>query len=188
MNLPSKDEAWLLLEEKVKDKYQLYHAKMVASALESYANLFNEEPKIWYVTGLLHDIDFELHPDTHPAESIKWFKEWQFPEGLIHAVEAHAYSFNGFFTLPQSKLAGTLMATDEISGLFYAYQKINPIPFSQMKVSSIKKRFNEKTFAAKIDRSIIIKGCEYLGISLEDHIGNLIKFFSKLDENSIAEK
>ncbi|MBI5470638.1 HD domain-containing protein [Candidatus Kaiserbacteria bacterium] len=180
MTIPSKEEAQLLLEQHVKDEYQRYHAKMVATAMEGYAGKFGEGPVLWYVTGLLHDIDFEEHPDKHPAESLTWFKEWGYPEELIHAAEAHAYGYNGFTTLPTTKLAGALMACDEMSGIVYAYKKINPAPYSQMKASSIKKRFNEAKFAAKIDRPTIIRGLDALGVSLDDHIANLISFFAKL--------
>ena len=181
MVLPTKEEARKLLEEHVKDEYQRYHAQMVATAMEGYAEKLGEDPVLWYVTGLLHDIDFEEHPDKHPAESLKWFKDWGYPEELIHAVEAHAYGYNGFTTMPATKLAGALMACDEMSGIIYAYKKINPAPYSQMKASSVKKRFDEPKFAAKIDRPTIIRGCEALGVSLDDHIVNLITFFATLD-------
>jgi predicted hydrolase (HD superfamily) len=133
------------------------------------------------MTGYLHDVDFEKHPNVHPAESLKWFKEWGYPESLVHAVEAHAYGYNGFTTLPATKLAAALMACDELCGIFYAYKKLNPIPYGQMKVSSIKKRLAEKSFAAKIERGTIYRGQETLGVTLDDHIQNLIQFLAKLD-------
>jgi len=181
MALPTKEGARQLLEEHVQDSYQRYHASMVAAAMEGYAGLFGEDANLWYVTGLLHDIDFEQYPETHPAQGLVWFKQWGYPEELIHAVEAHAYGYNGFTTLPQTKLASALMACDEISGIFYAYRKLNPVPYGNIKVSSIKKRLNEKTFAAKVDRGTINRGVEALGVGLEEHIGNLIKFFSGLE-------
>jgi putative nucleotidyltransferase with HDIG domain len=101
MSLPTRTAARALLESHVKDEYQRHHAEMVATAMEGYAKLYNEDPDLWYLTGLLHDIDFEEHPHVHPGESLKWFKEWQYPEELIHAVEAHAYNYNGFTTLPR---------------------------------------------------------------------------------------
>ncbi len=180
MSLPTKDEARALLESHVKDEYQRYHAGMVATAMEGYAKQFGDDPLLWYVTGLLHDIDFEEHPNAHPGESLKWFKEWNYPRELIHAVEAHAYGYNGFTALPETKLAAALMACDEISGIFFAYRKVNPIPYSQMKASSIQKRLNEKTFAAKIDRAVIARGCDALGVPLDKHIANLIQFLSAL--------
>src|SRR3989338_8895974 len=180
MALPTREEAQKQLGKYVADEYQRHHALMVATAMEVYADMFNEDPDLWYITGLLHDIDFEQHPNVHPAESLKWFKEWGYPQELIHAVEAHAYGYDGFTTLPQTKLAAALMACDEISGIFYAYRKLNPIPYGQMKVSSIFKRLKEKAFAAKIARETIYRGCEALGVPLEKHIENLTGFFSLL--------
>ncbi len=180
MNLPTKEEAQKLLESHVQDEYQCYHAKMVATAMEGYAKQFDGDPLLWFLTGLLHDVDFEKFPNAHPAESLKWFKEWGYPDEMIHAVEAHAYGYNGFTTLPQGKLAGALMSCDEISGIFFAYKKVNPIPYGQMKASSILKRLKEKAFAAKIERETIYRGCEALGVPLETHIQNLITFFTPL--------
>lgn len=180
MNLPIREEAHNILEKHVKDEYQRYHALMVATAMEGYAKLFNEGEDLWYVTGLLHDLDFEEYPDVHPAQSLSWFKGWNYPEELIHAVEAHAYGYNNFDVLPQTKLAAALTACDEISGIFYAYRKLNPIPYGEMKVSSINKRLKEKAFAAKIGRDTIYRGCEALGIELTEHINNLINSFAKL--------
>jgi len=181
MTLPTREEAKELLHKHIPDTYQRYHAEMVATALEGYAEHFGEEKDLWWLTGYLHDIDFGEYPDKHPGESLKWFKEWGYPEELIHAVEAHAYGYNGFTTLPETRLAGTLIACDEISGIFYAYQKLNPVPYGQMKISSIKKRINDKGFAPKIERDTIYRGCEYLDIALDEHIENLISFFKKLD-------
>lgn len=180
MTLPTRTEAQELLEKHVQDEYQRYHALMVATAMDGYAKIYNENPDLWYITGLLHDIDFAEYPETHPKESLGWFKDWGYPEELSHAVEAHAYGYNGFTALPGTKLAGALLACDEISGIFYAYRKLNPIPYGEMKASSIKKRFAEKSFATKIDRSIITRGVESLDITLDDHINNLINFFSQL--------
>jgi len=181
MSLPTKEAAEILLKENVTDPYQLLHAKMVAVAMEGYGQKLAQDPHLWYLTGYLHDIDYEKYPETHPTESLAWFKEWGYPDDFIHAVEAHAYSYNGFSTKPNSPLAAALLACDEISGLFYAYQKINPIPYGEMKIKSIRKRFKEKAFAAKIDREVIMLGVNEMGIELPDHIANLISFFKKLD-------
>jgi len=180
VSLPDKIEANTLLESRVSDEYQRYHALMVATAMEGYAGLNGGDPHLWYVTGLLHDLDFDQFPDVHPAESLKWFRAWGYPDDLIHAVEAHAYGYHGFTTLPNSKLAGALLACDEISGIFYAYRKLNPVRYGEMKASSIKKKLKEPSFAAKVDRKTIYLGCESLGVSIDDHVANLIRFFSAL--------
>jgi predicted hydrolase (HD superfamily) len=180
MTLPTKPEANALLEQHVQDAYQRHHALMVATALEGYASLFTGDPLLWHVTGLLHDLDFEQHPDLHPAECLRWFREWRYPEELIHAVEAHAYGYHGFTTLPETKLAAALLARDEISGIFYAYRKLNPVRYGDMKASSIKKKLKEPSFAAKIDRPLIYLGCEHLGVPLDQHVANLVRFFAAL--------
>ena len=181
MNLPTRAEAQQLLEKHVQDTYQRYHAVMVATAMQGYAKLFHDDIDLWYVTGYLHDIDFEEHPDTHPRESLQWFKDWNYPAELIHAVEAHAYGYHGYTTLPQTKLAAALLACDEISGIFYAYRKLNPIRYGEMKASSIRKKVKEPAFAAKVDRRTIYVGCEHLGVSVDDHVANLITFFADLE-------
>jgi aminoglycoside 6'-N-acetyltransferase len=181
MNLPTPPEAQQLLEQHVKDEYQRHHALMVATAMAGYAQLFQADRDLWYVTGLLHDIDFEEHPDTHPRESLRWFQEWNYPEEVVHAVEAHAYGYHGFTTLPRTKLAAALLACDEICGIFYAYRKLNPVRYSEMKAGSIRKKVNDPAFAAKVDRRTIHTGCEHLGVTVDQHIANLINFFSALN-------
>ena len=170
----------ILLERHVRDEYQRHHALMVATAMDGYARQFGEDADLWYVTGLLHDIDFEEHPEAHPRESLRWFAEWGYPPELIHAVEAHAYGYHGFATLPQTKLAAALLACDEISGIFYAYRKLNPVRYGEMKASSIRKKIKDTAFAAKVDRRTIDLGCEHLGIPIEQHVDNLIRFFVPL--------
>ena len=126
--LHSRSAAQELLELHVKDEYQCYHARMVATA-----------------------------------------------------VEAHAYGYNDFKTLPRTRLAAALLACDEICGIFFAYQKVNPLPYGEMKVKSIKSRLKEKAFAAKIDRSTIYLGCEHLEVTIDEHVENLIRFFHNLE-------
>ena len=181
MPLPSRDEAKTLLEKHVENDYQRLHALMVGTAMEGYAEKMNQDKDLWFLTGYLHDLDYDQHPEEHPGPSLGWFKEWSYPQELIHAVEAHAYGYNGFTTLPETPLAAALIACDEISGIFYAYKKINPIPYGEMKAKSIKKRLKEKAFAAKIDRETIYMGCEKLGVEIHDHVVDLISFFGKLD-------
>ena len=184
MPLPTKEEAKALLDQHVTDGYQQHHALMVATALEGYAGQLGGDAHLWFVTGLLHDIDFERHPDAHPGPSLGWFREWGYPDKLIHAVEAHAYGYNGFSTLPETKLAAALLATDELCGIFYAYKRLNPVGYGAMKPKSILKKVREPSFAAKVDRRTIYTGCEHLGIPVEEHVANVVKFLAPLDAPS----
>lgn len=183
--LPSIEAATALLHEHVTDEYQRLHARMVATAMAGYAAHFGEAPDLWQVTGLLHDIDFQEHPETHPAPSLQWFKDWDYPPEMIHAVEAHAYGYHGFQTLPETRLAAALVACDEMTGIFYAYRKMNPIPYGDMKASSLRKKFKDPGFAAKIDRATIQLGCDRLGVPLDEHISNLVRFLAPLDRGSV---
>jgi predicted hydrolase (HD superfamily) len=188
MTLPTKDEARTLLAEHVKDPYQRFHAEMVARAVEGYAEKMGEDTQLWWLTGYFHDIDYDKHPTEHPGPSLTWFADWNYSPELIHAVEAHADGFNGFTTKPETDLAKALMACDEICGIFYAYQKLNPVPYSDIKPSSIKKRLKDDRFAPGISREHIYKACEDFGITIEEHIENLTKFLGTLPITAVTPK
>lgn len=185
MTLPNREEAKVLLEKNVNGNYQRFHALMVGTAMEGYAKKLNQDIELWFLTGYLHDLDYDQHPAEHPGPSLEWFKEWNYPSELIQAVEAHANGFNGFTTPAKSQLDKALIACDEICGIFYAYQKLNPIPFNNMKVKSVKKRLREKRFAPGIDRSHITNGVEDFGITIDEHVENLIEFFKVLDQQDV---
>jgi putative nucleotidyltransferase with HDIG domain len=180
MSVPNRAEAKILLEEYVQDTYQRFHALMVGTAMEGYAHKLGADPELWFLTGYLHDIDYHRHPAEHPGPSLEWFEEWNYPAALSQAVLAHADGFNGFTTPAESPLDKALIACDEICGIFYAYQKLNPIPFGEMKARSIKKRLKEERFAPGIDRTHIINGVADFGITVDEHVDNLIVFLSDL--------
>jgi len=184
MTLPTKDEAQTLLYSYVTDPYQRLHADMVAATTAAYASVFGEDEHLYFITGYLHDIDYEQFPTEHPGPSLKWFKDWGYPTELIDAIEAHADGFNGFTKKPVTNLDKALIACDEICGIFYAYQKLNPIPFGQIKASSIKKKIAEERFAPGISRPHILAAVDTLGITLDDHVNRLITALATLDKPS----
>ncbi len=176
--LPTREEAATLLEEYVQDSYQRLHARMVALGLEAYAEKYGMHKDLWYLTGLLHDLDYFQYPDDHPTKSLDWFKEWGYPEALRHAVAAHAQHRTG--VQPQTLLAKTLVATDELAGLLYAYSLMREEKFENMKVSSAMKKFKDASFAAKVDRAEIMRGVELMGITIEEHIQFLIDVYKQM--------
>ena len=181
MNLPTRQEALTLLTEWVSEPYQILHAKMVAAAMEMYAEKFGEDKELWFITGLLHDLDYNKHPEEHPKVSMEFFKENGYPEELIHAVAAHAWERTGI--KPESQLAKTLVATDEMSGLIYAYSLVRGADkFNGMESKSVLKRFKELKFAAKINREEIQYGVDLMGITLDEHAKNLIEAFQRMPE------
>lgn len=176
----SREEALEKLKNHVKDEYQILHAKMVAAGLEAYAKKLGEDPDLWYLTGLLHDIDYFEHPEEHPKVGLEWLKEWGLPEALIHAVEAHAHQRTG--VEPKTKLASALIAVDELSGFLYAYSLMRPEKWEGMKASSAKKKFKDKAFARKVDRDDIKYGMEKFKVEFNDHTNFLIQVFSQLED------
>lgn len=180
--LPTREKAHELLEKYVKEQYQRLHVKMVASAMEMYAKEYHQNTDLWYITGLLHDLDYDKFPDEHPNESLRWFKEFGFPQIFIDAISAHAFSSNRTSTPPKTQLDFALIACDELSGLLYAYRLMRPTGFEGMEAKSVMKKLKDKAFAAKIDREEIYRGVEGLGIDLKNHIQKLIDVFKEMEE------
>jgi len=174
----NRETAHKLLEEHVKDDYQQMHAKMVATCLEAYAIKLGEDKDLWYITGLLHDLDYFEHPESHPEESLKWFKKWKFPEEMIHAVSAHSTKKPRLAI--KSKLDAALIAIDELTGFLYAYSLMRPTGFEGMKPKSVKKKFKDKAFAAKIDRKEIEYGIESFETDFAEHTQFVIEVLKTL--------
>jgi putative nucleotidyltransferase with HDIG domain len=173
MKLPTREEAEKLLNEYVKDEYLIKHSNMVAKGMEAYAKKQNEDVELWFITGLLHDLDYYQFPLEHPTKSITWFKDWDFDSALIHAIAAHGISEPR--VIPESNLAIYLIAVDELTGLLYAYSLMRPTGSDGMVAKSAMKKFKDKAFAAKIDREEILYGVGLLGIDLKEHMDFLIQ-------------
>ncbi len=178
--LPTRENAKQLLEKHVSDDYQKIHAQMVARVLEAYADKLGENKELWYLTGLLHDLDYFEYPDDHPSVELEWFAEWGYPTELIQAVKAHARSLTG--VEPQTTLDAAILATDELCGLLYAYSLMRPEGFAGMEASSAKKKFKDKAFARKIDREEVLAGVDKFGVELGAHIAFIIAVMNTLEE------
>lgn len=174
--LPQRNDAEKLLETHVSDEYQKMHARMVATVLEKYASEYQGNPDLWYITGLLHDLDYGEYPEEHPRIALGWFEEWGLPKDLVHAIAAHAGGRTG--VVAQTKLAKALWATDELSGFLYAYALMRG-GYESMNATSVKKKLKDKSFAAKIDREEIYTGVESFGVDLDTHINFLITVFQE---------
>lgn len=183
--LPTREESINLLKQHVKDDYQILHAQMVANAMQAWAEKLSADIDLWYTTGLLHDIDYYEFPSDHPLKSLEWFKQWGYPEELIHAVDAH---YVGRGPAPQSTLDAALIASDELSGLMYAYSLMRPEKFNGMAVAKVKKQMKNLKFAQKVNREDIKFGvthlAQMLGKSydemLDEHIALLIEVFERV--------
>lgn len=160
----TREAAHEFLKKYVSDEYLLHHSEMVATAMEAIGNKLGENADKFYITGLIHDWDFDQWPDEHPGRYDQLQSELGVDDEVISAIKGHGdKEFNR-----STNLMRALLALDELSGLYYAYMKMVG-SYGAMKVSSLQKKLHkELNFAAKIDRSYVLKGIEELGIPEEE--------------------
>ena len=179
MPLPSREEAWRLVCEWVSSDSLRKHMLAVEAAMRAYARKYGEDEELWGITGLVHDLDFERYPDMddpvngHPRTAIRLFRERQWPEELIRAVEGHAE----YLGVPRdTRLAKALMAVDELTGLIMAVGYVRPSrDLRDVTVKSVRKKWKSKAFAAAIDRQAIERFTAELGEDLNDHIALVLE-------------
>ena len=172
--------AWELLTTYTSSESLLKHGLAVEAALRWYARKWNEDEELWGMTGLLHDFDYERYPNPdeggHPYVGSKILTEQGFPEVMIEAILGHAH-YTG--VKRETKLAKTLFACDELSGLVTAAVLVRPDrALANLSVSSVKKKMKDKAFARGVNRDDIVLGATELGIELDEHIGNVIEALS----------
>lgn len=176
--MASRESALNLLNEHVKSESLRRHCLAVATAMEAYAKKRGEAKDLFWITGLLHDFDYEKYPtkEQHPFEGVKLLKEKGYPEEIQEAILGHA-EYSG---VPRKTiLAKCLFAVDELSGLILALAKIRPGNFNGMTPESIEKAMKKKGFASGINREDIEKGIQGLGVIKEDHFLLLINAFKE---------
>ena len=152
------------------NKSLIIHSYSVALVMEYYGKKLNENEEIYYITGLLHDADYEKYPNDHPNIIVNKLKEINEQE-IAYAISCH-YSKWGIET--KSKLDKYLLACDELTGFIVACTKVRPNGISDLKPKSVKKSLKKKSFAASVDRNEIMKGIDLIDYDLDDHISNII--------------
>mgnify|MGYP000756300697 FL=1 len=167
----TRQQAWDLLTQYNKGEFHLKHACIVADVMRWYAEQlgYGEEADFWEIVGLLHDLDFELYPDEHCIKSQQIMREHGLDERLIRATASHGYGlhFDGL-PEPQHEMEKVLFAADELTGLIWSAALMRPSKsVMDMEVSSLKKKFKDKKFAAGCSRDVIRTGAERLGWELE---------------------
>ncbi|MDQ3008570.1 MAG: lysine--tRNA ligase [bacterium] len=172
--LPPREQAEKLLETYISNEALRHHSRMVAQAMQAYAQELGEDPELWYQTGLLHDLDWEQFPEEHPNHAIEVLL-LEYPEELKQAIAAHAPDRTG--KEPETVLEKHLFANDELSGIMHAVSLMRPNGFADMEAKSVKKKLKDKSFAANVSRSDIDRGVELIEKSADDHITFLIGVF-----------
>lgn len=172
---PTREQAWALLTQYTTQESLLKHALAVEAAMRYYARIFGEDEELWGVTGLVHDLDYEQHPtvEEHPLVGARILEEAGWPEEIIEAVKGHATYLN----VPRrTLLAKTLFAVDELTGLIIACALVRPSKsVNDLKASSVRKKWNDKSFARGVNREDIELGMQELGVDRNTHITRVIE-------------
>lgn len=192
MTWPIREDAWQLLNEYTSNPNLIKHALAVEAAMRAYARRFDEDEEKWGVVGLIHDFEYEKYPDLgpegHPFKGTEILREKGWPEELIRGVQAHAPDLTGVSL--DSKMEKAIYAVDELTGLIVAVALVRPSKsIMDVKVSSVKKKWRDKSFAAGVDREDIEEGAELLDVPLSEHIGVVLKAMQEIaDDLGLAGK
>lgn len=166
----SREQAWELLRKYNNEPFHLQHALTVEGVMRWYAKElgYGEEEEFWGITGLLHDIDFELYPEEHCKKAPELLREAGVSEDMIYAVCSHGYGICSEEE-PRLEMEKVLFAADELTGLIWSCALMRPSKSTMdLEVKSLKKKFKDKRFAAGCSREIISQGADRLGWELDD--------------------
>ncbi len=165
----TRDEAFELLKKYNKDPFHIRHALTVEGVMRWYAKElgYADEEEYWGIVGLLHDIDFELYPEEHCKKAPELLKAGRVGDDMIYSICSHGYGICVDIE-PVHKMEKVLFAADELTGLIWSAALMRPSKsVMDMEVSSLKKKFKDKKFAAGCSRDVIRTGAERLGWELE---------------------
>lgn len=174
VNAPTRDEAWELFCEWTESESLRRHVLAVEAAMRAYARKFGEDEELWAATGILHDLDYERHPDLetgHPRIALQLFEEKGYPPELIEAVAGHA----PFLGVPrETPMAKALFAVDELTGFIAAVALVRPTGIEGLTPKSVKKKMKQPSFAAAVSRDDLRRGAGELGEDFDEHVAFVI--------------
>ncbi len=173
------DRALTILHEWVQSESLRKHCYAVADSMKHFATLRDANVDLWEAVGLLHDMDYERHPnheqspiDGHPSVGVAWLRDHGWSEEVCHAILSHANYTN---VARETPLEQTLYAVDELSGFVIAVARVRPTKsIHDVDVKSVKKKMKDKAFARAVNREDIVNGAAELGMPLDDVIANVI--------------
>ena len=180
-------QAYDLLRKYNHEPFHIQHALTVEGVMRWYANELGhgDEADFWAIVGLLHDVDFELYPEQHCKKAPELLREGGASEEMIHAIVSHGYGLC-VDVKPELEMEKVLFAADELTGLIGAAARMRPSKsVSDMELSSLKKKFKDKKFAAGCSRDVIRQGAEMLGWELDVLLERTIQAM-RVDEAAIA--
>jgi putative nucleotidyltransferase with HDIG domain len=176
---PDRDEALALMQEYTQNVNLRKHMYAVEAAMRAYARKYGEDEELWGVTGLIHDFDYERYPndarsptEEHPSSGVAILREKGWPDEALHAVMAHAEHTG---VEPETRMARTLRAVDELTGFITACSLVRPTGISDLRSKSVKKKLKDRAFAAAVNREEILEYSEAIGEDLTEHIDFVIE-------------
>ncbi len=173
--IPNREETLKLLRKYNKSESLIKHALSVEAVLIYFAEFYNEDIEKWGIIGLIHDLDYEMYPNEHCKMTEKLLRDNNWPENYIYSVISHGW---GLCTdaEPKSKMEKTLFTIDELTGLIAATALMRPSKsILDMKPKSVKKKWKQKSFAAGVNRELILKGAEMMGMELDEVINKTLE-------------
>ena len=185
----TREQALDLLQKYNKEPFHIQHALTVEGVMRWYAMElgYAEEADFWALCGLLHDVDFELYPDQHCQKTPELLAEVNASDALVHAICAHGYGICSDVE-PVHLMEKVLFAADELTGLIGAAARMRPSKSCMdMELSSLKKKFKDKKFAAGCSRDVIKSGADLLGWTLDELLEKTIQAMRSC-ETSINEE
>ena len=182
-----RQQALNLLLKYNKEKYHIRHALTVEEVMRWFANELGHDAHYWSLVGMLHDIDYEMYPDEHCQKAPEILRSEGYGEDFIRAVCAHAYGMRVDIK-PEHEMEKVLFAVDELTGIVGAAALMRPSKsISDMELKSLRKKFNDKIFAAKCSREVIRQGAEMLGWDL-DKVLEMTLEAMRASEEKVAEQ
>jgi predicted hydrolase (HD superfamily) len=171
---PTRNSALELFKQYNKTESLYKHALSVEGVMRYMAVKNKEDEEKWGIIGLIHDLDYEMYPDQHCTMTEKILRENRWPEEYIRAVVSHGWSIVSDVE-PSTLLEKTLFAMDELTGLVTTSALVRPSKsVMDMEARSVRKKWNDKKFAAGVDRAVIENGAQMLGVSIDDLITDCI--------------
>ena len=171
----TRDDAWQLVTQNVHNEGLRKHMLCVEIAMRAYADYYGGDPDYWGTLGLIHDWDWEIHPnaETHPSEGVKMLREMGWPEEFLRSILSHA-TYSG---VPRSETRDrALFACDELCGLIVATALVKPNKsLAEVDARSVLKKMKDKGFARNVSREDVVTGAEELGRPLEEHVDFVVR-------------
>ena len=162
-------EAMALVKKYNKDAYHIEHARAVGDVLAHFAETIDPDRiEYWRAVGILHDVDYELHPDRHCIAGEEILRAEGVEEEMIRSAMSHGWAMTGTPHEPESEMDRVLYATDELTGIIFAAKQMRPSRSTlDMNLKSVKKKFKDRKFAAGCDRDLIERGAALLGMEID---------------------